>query len=170
MNWAAHHPFFAADRTGTTWPVGRSGESPHIEVSVVFTTWQDTMAALRMADRLSRSLEARIVLWHFQAITRHFTMSSPPISTQFLKHRLAAMIRKCCRMSESEIRICFCSNWEQCLRTAFAPEDVVIVGGRKRWWPSLEQRTATILKSRGCRVLLCTDEPDLGLKHIRKEP
>jgi hypothetical protein len=158
MKWTVELPCVAAPQRAPVQPHELWTDRSAFALHVVFTTWPGTLAALQMAARQSRSLGARIVIWFFEQVPRQFTTASPPISTKFLKRRLQAMARKCCPGVESQIRICLCTDQWQSMRTVFTPESVVLAGGRKRWWGSREQRTVTLLRSHGCRVLFVSTE------------
>jgi hypothetical protein len=147
-----------------------SAEHSKFALNVVFTTWRGTMAALGVADRQSRSLGSRILLWYFQTVPSQFSTSCPPVSTDFAKRRLAAMARKCCRNAEVEIHICFCTDQRSCMRVVLTPESIVIAGGRRRWWSSREQRIAALLRSYGCQVLFVPEKSQPRIVSAEKEP
>jgi hypothetical protein len=44
------------------------------------------------------------------------------------------------------------------IRQVLKPDSVVIVGGRKRWWPTREQKLATALRRDGHRVILSYED------------
>jgi hypothetical protein len=159
MGWGHYLRSAATEPPGADSAPAASAVHSPFSLNVVFTTWQGTLAALNVADRQSRSLGLRVVLWYFQTVPSHFTPSCPPVSTEFLKQRLLAMARTCRRTEDVEIRICFCTNEQSCMQALLPPESVVIAGGRKRWWLSREQRTAAFLRSHGCRVLFIADRP-----------
>ena len=59
----------------------------------------------------------------------------------------------CC--GEEEIKVCvyLCGNERQCLAQVLRPGSLVLLGGRKRWWRSAEEKLAGFLESLGHRVL-----------------
>ena len=132
-------------------------ESHPFSIHVVFTTWRGTRAAMRVAGLQSRSLGARIVLWYFQVVPSQFNLASPPVSTEFVARRLAAIAQEYCAESEAEVHICFCTDQRHSMTRALAAESLVITGGKRRWWRSREERIATLLQSHGCRVLFVSD-------------
>jgi hypothetical protein len=159
MEWMGNSRSVLVQPPEATEPAGPSGDFPRVVLHVIFTTWPGTIAALRVADRQSQSLGARIVIWFFQTVPRQFPASSPPISTSFIRRRLRAMARKCCRNAEVEIRICLCTNQLRSMEQAFASDAVVLAGGRKRWWRSREQKMTAFLRSCGYRALFVRIEP-----------
>jgi hypothetical protein len=61
---------------------------------------------------------------------------------------------------EISVRICLCRHPRQGLREALEPHSLIVMGGRKRWWPTEEQRLARFLHSRGYQVIF-VDQRDL---------
>jgi hypothetical protein len=170
MDWDVNLRSVAVEPLPTAATAEPPPEHPRFALNVVFTTWRGTLAAVRIASRLSGSLGARILIWYFQTVPSQFSPSSPPVSTEFVKRRLGAMVRMCGRRSEAEIHICFCTDQRRCMQAVFAPESVVIAGGRRRWWSSREEKTAALLQSYGCRVLFVTDRPKPRDPSAKKEP
>jgi hypothetical protein len=159
MNWNRALRSPAAQRPASAEPGELSPGRSKFAVHVVFTTWPGTLAALRTAAQQSRLLDPRIIVWFFQQVPRQFSTVSPPVSTDFIQRRLRAMARKCCPDIETEIRICLCTNQWECMKAAFTPDNVVVAGGKRRWWRSREQRMAAFLRSYGCRVLFVATTP-----------
>jgi hypothetical protein len=94
------------------------------------------------------------VLWSPLVVPRHFSITAPPVSTAFTEQRLQLLVGECCREDiEIVIRVCLCRDEEQCLLNVLEPESVVLVGGKKRWLPTHEQKLATLLHSHGHRIL-----------------
>lgn len=141
------------EKTATPGPPGYDGFGTELEVHVIFTTWLGTQTALRTASQWARCLGARIVLWTPQVVPRQFSMTAPPVSIAFTERRLQSLVLACCEDLEIVIRVCLCRDGEQCLLSALEPDSVVLVGGKKRWLPTREQKLATLLHSYGHRVL-----------------
>ena len=159
MRWIKKLRSGAVEQPGTVERPELLAACSTFTIHVIFTTWPGTLAALRMAAQQTQSLGARIVIWCFQVVPRQFTATSPPVSTRFVEQQMRSMVKKYCQNMEVEIRMCLCTNQENCMRRVFTPETVVLAGGRKRWWPTREQRTAQLLESHGCRVLFVTSGP-----------
>jgi hypothetical protein len=122
-------------------------------VNVIFTTWQGTHAALRAANQWARCLNARIVLWSPQIVPRQFPIDDPPPSESSLEQRLQSLAEAHCENLEIVVRLCLCRDLEECLLHVLEPDSIVLLGGRKRWLPSPEQKLATLLHAFGHRVL-----------------
>ena len=159
MSWNRALRSPTVQRPASAEPGELSPDHSEFAVHVVFTTWPGTLAALQTAAQQARLLDPRIIVWFFQQIPSQFSTASPPVSTDFLKRRLRAMARKCCPDVETEIHICLCTNQWECMKAAFALDNLVVAGGKKRWWRSREQRMAAFLRSSGCRVLFVPTKP-----------
>jgi hypothetical protein len=133
--------------------VNHRGFEPGFDVNVVFTTWRGTYAALRAASEWARRLNGRILLWYPQVVPRQFSTTAPPISVTFVERRLQSLAEVCCEDLNVVIRVCLCRDEQQCLRNGLDSESVVLVGGKKRWLPTHEQKLAVFLHSCGLRVL-----------------
>jgi hypothetical protein len=55
---------------------------------------------------------------------------------------------------ETSIRIYLCRDLTETIRQVLKPDSVVIVGGRKCWWPTRERKLAAALRRDGHRVIL----------------
>ena len=122
-------------------------------VDVIFTTWNGTRAALRMANRWALCLESRIVLWFAEVVPRQFALRRPPASVEFTERRLTALAAKYCQGLNVEIQLCLCTDLQRCLATNLPPESMVFLGGRVRWWRTWEKELGEFLRDRGHTVL-----------------
>ena len=59
---------------------------------------------------------------------------------------------------ETIVRIYLCRDRWQALEQALRPRSVVVIGGRKRWWPTRESRLARRLRRAGHEVILAETE------------
>ena len=143
----------ASEQAAISAPSNRPGSTPRLEIHVVFTEWQGTRAALRAASQWARCLSGQIVLWCPQVVPHQVSLTAPPISISFLEQRLESLALACCEDLEVMVRVCLCRDEQQCLLNALDPESVVLVGGKKHWLPTQEQKLAAFLRSYGLRVL-----------------
>jgi hypothetical protein len=142
-------------------PSSRLGSNRGFEVHVVFTDWRGTRAAMQAASRWARFLRGQIVLWCPQVVPHQVSLTSPPISTPFLEQGLESLALACCENSEIMIRVRLCRDTQQCLLNLLDPEAGVLVGGKKRWLPTQEQKWAAFLHSSGLRVLFMPIKEDV---------
>jgi len=55
---------------------------------------------------------------------------------------------------ETNIQMYLCRDLTETIRRVLKPDSVVVIGGRKRWWPTPEQKLAAILRRDGHHVIL----------------
>ena len=66
--------------------------------------------------------------------------------------------RQCVRLAAEcgvnvQVDILLCRDNRETAAAAVAPEALVVVGGRGRWWPTRERRMANWLRRQGRQVL-----------------
>ncbi|MGH9592427.1 MAG: hypothetical protein ACRD5L_05005, partial [Bryobacteraceae bacterium] len=108
-----------------------------LNISVVFTSVESTLAALREAGILAGSLGARITLLVPQVVPYPLPLESPPVLVEFNERRFHVMAREC--PVETTVRIYLCRNRFETITSALSPGSIVVLGGRKRWWPTQEK-------------------------------
>jgi hypothetical protein len=145
----------ASSRIGELVPSG--GANPQrdtkLEVSVIYTTEHGTIAALKTASNLAKGLHATIRFLAPQIVPYALPLDRPPVSPRFTERRCRAMALACTEASEVRVEICLCRNKRAALLWAVRPHALIIIGGRKRWWRSSEQRLARTLQEQGRRVI-----------------
>jgi hypothetical protein len=127
-----------------------------LNVSVIFTSVDATLAALREAGRLlgsqARSLGGRITLIVPQIVPYPLPLNSPPVLVDFNERRLR-VIASDCRV-ETSVCVYLCRDPLEILRSVLKPHSLVVVGSRRRWWPTAEKRLAAKLRSAGHEVIV----------------
>jgi hypothetical protein len=126
---------------------------PRADVHVIFTTPQATRAALRAADAMMQSGEARIHFLVPQIVPMGFPLDRPPVSVAFAEKRAAGMARECCRYAAVQVQIVLCGSREQCIEKTLGPNSLVLIGSRKQPWLATEKKLARQLRARGHRVI-----------------
>ena len=114
---------------------------PEFEVNVVYTRLPGAHKTLRTASGLARGLGARV--------TVHVP---PPVSVSFAEQQLLAVAGD--QPVETNIQMYLCRDLTETIRRVLKPDSVVVIGGRKLWWPTPEKKLAAILKRDGHRVIL----------------
>ena len=127
-------------------------QNPELEVNVVYTRLPGAAQSLDVACGLAQGLGARVTVHVAQVIPYPLELKSPQVPVQFAEQQLLAMAGE--QPVETNIRIYLCRDLTETIRQVLKPDSVVIVGGRKRWWPSREHRLATALRRDGHRVIL----------------
>jgi hypothetical protein len=123
-----------------------------LNISVVFTSVDATLAALKEAGDLASSLGGRITLLVPQIVPYPLPLTRPPVAVDFNERRLR-VIASDCRV-ETRVSIYLCRDPLETLKSVLKPHSLVVVGSRKRWWPTAEKRLAAKLRSAGHEVVI----------------
>ena len=131
---------------------GRNNGDAWFELAVVFTSCEATIAAVKMAATLATGLSARITLVVAQAVPYALPLEDPPVLLDFLRHRLGEIAGE----SPVETTIChfLCRDRLSTLSVVLKPGSVVVIGARKKWWPTREKTLARRLRRFGYDVIL----------------
>jgi len=127
-----------------------------VAVSVVFTSASATAAALRRAATVAGSLNGRIKLVAPQIVPYHLPLESPPVLLDFSEHRLREIATE--SPVETTVQIYLCRDSWETLKTVLAPHSLVVVGGKRRWWPTKEEKLARRLRRAGYEVIFAETE------------
>jgi hypothetical protein len=123
-----------------------------LNISVIFTSVDATLAALKEAGELASSLGARITLVVPQTVPYPLPLSNPPVLLDYNERRLR-VIASGCRV-ETCVSIYLCRDPVETLKSVLKPHSLVVVGSRKRWWPTAEKRLASHLRDAGHEVVV----------------
>ncbi len=137
-------------------PLDRERSGPGLEVSVLFTSSTATAAALRTAGALADRLDARIRLLAPQVVPFPLPLDNPPIQVGFSEQRLHEIALA--SPVETTVQIYLCRDFWDTVRNVLAPRSLVVIGGRRRWWPTPEQRLAGKLRRAGYEVIYAESE------------
>lgn len=148
----------AIDRRLTTaigLPEGSTAEESGLNIVVIFTSVDATVAALKRAGTLAESLGARITLVSPQVVPYPLPLTSPPVLLDFQEKRF----REIAAESPVDIRVqlYLCRDELDTLKKVLRPHSLVIIGGRRRWWPTREQKLARKLQ-KGHEVIFAETE------------
>jgi hypothetical protein len=139
-------------KTDSTWPETAVQEpESKLNITVVFTSVDATITALKEAGTLAESLGARITLVVPQIVPYPLPLTSPPVLLDFQENRF----REIAALSPVDItvQLFLCRDGLETLRKVLKPHSLVVVGGRKRFWPTLAKRLARRLRSAGHEVI-----------------
>ncbi len=132
------------------------GASPRLSVHVIFTSVPETLAALKHAGELASKLDARITLIVPQVVPYPAPLESPPVLLEFNERRFRALARQ--SPVETAVSIYLCRDRREALRDVLKPRSLVVIGGRRRWWPTGEKRLARLLRRDGHEVVFTETE------------
>ena len=132
-------------------PVERH-EGAQLNVTVVFTSVTATVHALRQAGALATRLGAHITLVVPQVVPYPLPLSSPPVLLDFNERRFSVIAAEC--PVETTVRLYLCRDPQETLQSVLQPHSLIVIGGRKHWWPTREKRLARMLRRAGHEVIL----------------
>jgi hypothetical protein len=140
------------------------GRGPaRLEVNVIFTDPQATVAALLTASSLARDLGACFRVRAAITVPYTLPLDEPPVSVPFTERLLSSLV---CRLEQGDfdptIHLYLCRNQVEALLQVLTPNSLVVIGARKNWWPTAERRLADALRSKGHCVVF------IGLKRGTK--
>lgn len=122
-----------------------------LNIAVVFTSVESTLAALKEAGQLANSLGARIKLVVPQAVPHALPLETPPVLVEFNENRFRVMASE--SPVETSVQIYLCRDRFETLTGALKPGSIVVLGGKKRWWPTKDETLARQLRRAGYEVL-----------------
>jgi hypothetical protein len=130
----------------------RSGDSPRLDLKVIFTDLRKTSAALETARSMARGLGARITLMVAQVVPYPLPLAAPPVPVEFTTR----LIESLGAHDDTAVKIYLCRDRCETIRQALPPDSMVIVGTRKQpwWFFSWDQRLTRLLRHDGRRVLV----------------
>ena len=124
-----------------------------IGLHVIFTTPRATRAALRAADAIMQSFEARIHFLVPQVVPMGFPLDRPPVTVAFAEQRALDMAIECCRSTAVQVQVVLCGNREQCVERTLGPNSLVMIGSRRQRWLATERKLVKQLRAKGHRVI-----------------
>jgi hypothetical protein len=122
-----------------------------LDVAVVFTSVEATLAALKEAGTLANSLGARITLVVPQVVPYPLPLENPPVLAEFNENRFQVMASE--SAVETNVQIYLCRNRYEMLTSVLKPTSIVVLCGRKRWWPTKDELLARRLRRAGYEVV-----------------
>jgi hypothetical protein len=145
-----------APRTGhPTRPIGEEADQ-RLNIAVVFTSVESTLEALKEAGNLANSLGARITLVVPQVVPYPLPLETPPVLVEFNEHRFRVIASE--SSVETGVQIYLCRDRLQMLLATLSPNSLVVIGGRKKWWPTTEKLMARRLRQAGHKVIFIERE------------
>jgi hypothetical protein len=142
-----------APSDGDSRPSGPTGEASdrRLEITVIVTSFENTVAAVKQAGMLLQGLDGSISLVDAQSVHHALALERPPISPDFSRRKILAIAEE----STVEIRahIYWCRSRLETLAKVLRPGSPVVIGIRKRWWPSWENKLARQLQRLGHEVV-----------------
>lgn len=140
--------------TGLPQPPDTVETGSRLNVSVVFTSVEATLPALKEAGALASALGAHITLVVPQLVPYPLPLASPPVLLDWNERRLRVIANE--SKVETTVRLYLCRDRLQALLDVLKPHSLVVMGGRKGWWwPTAEERLGRSLRHAGHEVIFC---------------
>ena len=150
-------------RPSVNWEAVEGPRPRRLEVNVIFTDAQATVVALKTAGSLARDLGACIRVRAAIVVPYALPLDKPPVSVRFTERLLSDLVSRLeLDAFEPIVHLYLCRNQADTLLQVLSPNSLVVIGGRKHWWPTAERRMARALRSKGHRVVF------IGLKRETK--
>jgi len=123
-----------------------------LNITVVFTAAKDTIAALKKAGTMAESLGARITLLVLQIVPFPLPLTSPPVLLDFQEKRFREIAKE--SPVDTTVQLYLCRDSDDTFSKVLEPRSIVVIGGRKQFWPTLASRMARRLRKAGHEVIL----------------
>jgi hypothetical protein len=130
---------------------------PRLDITVVSTTAEGTLAALATVRRLWRNLDRRITVIVPVVVQFPAQLGDPPISKEFLESKLCAAAARD-NTEEIHVNVLLCRDPVEATRDALKPRSMVVIGGRRHWWPTCENALAKALRKAGHCIVFADSE------------
>lgn len=124
----------------------------NLRVMVLFTDMPNTIRALRYAASLPHAARVPLRLLVPQVVGYPLPLHEPPVSPSLLAERFHDMAEQAGIPAIVDIWLCR-DRWEA-INRALATPHLVVIGARRRWWPTGERRIAKKLRAQGHYVVL----------------
>jgi hypothetical protein len=120
-------------------------------VSVVYTTVDATLEAARIASELANAMRVPLRVVHFRTVPRQVPVDRPDGLSPIETGSFVARLRE--EGITARMRVYLCRDEAQTIPFAFRPNSIVVVGGRRSWWPTQAERWRHALEAAGHFVM-----------------
>jgi hypothetical protein len=134
----------------------RISPEPELSVFVVFTSMNGTPKALEKAREMAQSLGAKVAVVAMQVVPFPLPLDEPPVPMGFTIGRFEEMARE---LSEKpKVSGYLCRDPLEALKGILKPNCPVVMGIKKKWWPTSDERLARQLRRAGYNITLVETE------------
>jgi hypothetical protein len=120
-------------------------------VYVVFTSIDGTLAAVRVAGGFAKALGVPVTVIHVRTVPYALPVDAPcgtsPVDTETFIERLRA------EDLDMRVHVYLCRDERQTIPLAFKRHSLIVVAGRRRWWPTDSERWRRMLEAAGHLVV-----------------
>jgi len=130
--------------------VPRAQTNSRFHVTVIATTREGTLAALKTAANLAKNLGAPVTLAMIEVLRPNLPFEQPYFVIDFFERRAFALISDAgIREQEVTVQIWFCRDRKKGLRQALGSQTLAVVGGTRSWFRRDEQKLEAWLSRQG---------------------
>ena len=128
-------------------------KSRPLSINVVYTSPDTTIAAMRAAECFAGDLGGSIHIRAMIAAPRQLALDLAFTSVQFLKRLLTDLVERMGAMGcEYVLHVYVCRSRIETILRVLRPSSLLVIGGRRRFWPTAERRLAKAAISAGHSV------------------
>ena len=120
------------------------------EVYVLFTSIEDTLQAAAVGQALATRMRAQLTLMHLRVVPFRIPIDRPAGISPAQTADFVGALRTAA--SDARVKVVLCRDECKAIATAFSPHAVIVVAGRRSWWPTRLERRIRALEAAGHRV------------------
>src|ERR1700730_11365029 len=122
-----------------------------VDIVVPYTNPQLTRLAVRQAEELAAKLPSKIRVWRLHGVPFPDDLRYPPVALDILREQTRQIARG---VKTSEITLVLTRDPEAALLKTLRPGSIVVIGTKKRWWRTAQERLAKLCERHGYQVAL----------------
>jgi hypothetical protein len=134
----------------------RISPEPELSVFVVFTSINWTLKAVERAREMAKPIGANVVVIAVQVVPYPLPLHRPPVPMEFVIRRFEEEARE--SLEGTMVSAYLCRDPLIALKRILKPNCPVVMGIRKRWWPTSDERLARKLRRAGYKIALVETE------------
>jgi hypothetical protein len=116
-----------------------------IQIAVVFTDAPGGFAAMQLAESLAQHLGAHLRLIMPYEVHYSLPLEAPPVMVEYLEAQLKELVER--TGTTVEAQVCLCRDKRSALNQLLPPNSLIVVGGKRRWWPTPAQKLVQTLQA-----------------------
>ena|SRR5712692_7141480 len=121
------------------------------DLYVLFTSVDETLAAAEVASDLAKALTTRLTLIHFQAVPYPLATDAPSDRSPAEMETFVDALRA--TGVNVRVRVYLCRDPRRAIPSAFKHHSLIVIGGRRSWWPTKSERWRRALEAAGHLVV-----------------
>jgi hypothetical protein len=141
-----------------------AAENPHVDISerrpcgirtdavyVVFTSIDETLAAMRIASELAKALGAPLTLIHTRTVPYVLPVDAPNGLSPVETDAFVDYVRDAGREAgvDVRVRVYLCRELKHVVPFAFKAHSLIVIAGQRSWWPTRTERWRRALEASG---------------------